>query len=107
MLLLLTIIFIPLFIIELTTAITYGKFLTYREVHHYMSTNKPFSLNLYDTSIVVGDSMKPGSGHISTVPFPLLSKYYIYGRGRVFRWSKASKELDVFYKNLLLNRDFS
>lgn len=95
-----------MFIIELTTAITYGRFLTYEEVLHYMISNKPFKLNPYDTSIISGNSNKHDSGYISTVAFPLLTKYYIYGRGRVFRWSKASKQLDAVHKNLKINNDF-
>lgn len=103
---LLIVIFTCIFIIELSISIVYGRFLTYEEVLHFIISNKPFKLNPLDTSIVSGNFMKHDSGHFSTVPIPILSKYYIYGRGRVFRWSKAHKQLEALHKNLKINNDF-
>lgn len=93
---------------EFATHTTYGKFLNDQEVFDYLKRYESFSLNPFDHSIVSGDidyknveqvleKLRNGD-FISTTPLSLFSKYYISGIGRVFAWSKGTKEIDKVFK---------
>lgn len=104
------IIFCTIFTIvsEFATHLTYGKFLSDNDVFDYLDRYESFSKNPYESSILSGDIdwsdtkkviEKLGQNDfISTTRMSLFSKYYISGKGRVFAWSKGSKEIDKLYK---------
>ena len=88
-------------ICELATRITYGRYLSNEEILNYLTKNKPFDLNPYDTNILSGNHNKRFSGFISKPYSSILSKYYISGRGLVPRWSKYTKHIDKMFMDLL------
>lgn len=88
-------------ILELSTRIVYGKYLSKNEILNYLIKNKPFTLNQNDADILSGRYDKRNSGYISKTETSILSKYYISDRGLIFRWSKYTKHIDKMMADLL------
>lgn len=59
---------------------------------------KNLSLNCFDDKILNIDYNFIDHNFITTLPFPILFKYYINGVGVIWRWSRVTKRIDQYYK---------
>ena len=97
-------------LVEVTSSITYGWFLSKNEVDDYLKQYKKFTLNRFTDEILQPDTsemtieeireMVRGDAFISKTIASFFSKYYISGKGKVFIWSEGSKKIDKIYQNL-------
>ena len=95
---------------EISSRGVYGPYLSNEEVFEFIDSYDEFEKNPFNPTIISGkidfesqsDMMRRmlDRRFISTSAIPILSKYYINRKGRVFRWSRASKRIDNLYKNL-------
>lgn len=86
-------------VIEFSTFITYGKFVTKQITDEYMNLDESkLRLNLFNPSILNIDGIifDPYS-YIAEVPFSLFSKYHISGLGTIPRWSKLHKRINEYF----------
>ena len=87
-------------ILEFANFAVYGKILDsafFEEVIKIQS-KKGIKLNGLDMSIIT-----IGNLPYITTNFSLFNKWHISGIGRVWRWSKLSKQLDELHNNAILN----
>lgn len=99
-----------LLVSELSTKSVYGSFISNKEVSEYVNGYDYFELNPYSKTLISGMNENEtredllnrlvDRTYISTTPLSIFSKYYINGKGRVFIFSKGSKQIDNLYKNL-------
>jgi hypothetical protein len=93
---------------EFSAMMTYGKIMDDVDVLTYLGRYESFSINRFENSILSGDidwsdynrvvqKIREGD-YISNTRFSLLSKYYIAGKGRVWRWSRGHKKINNLYK---------
>ena len=89
-------------VVELSLFITYGSFVKEKDVKEYLDKEDGnFELNPYNKDIIIS-FRKPWDGKFidKHVPLSFLSKYYIQGMGRVWRWSEGHKRIDNIFKKL-------
>ncbi len=95
MIVLLTLFFI-VFLLEVPKFLVLGGFVSKETTRKYIDLNKDdYRINTCDSSIL---SMKYNYNYISSIPFGVFSKYYIYKLGRVPRWSKLHRKIDEYFK---------
>lgn len=98
------------FVTEYSSRSIYGPFLTNEDVSQYIDKYDYFESNPFSTTLISGviengttedliNSLKDRS-FISVTEISIFTKYYINGKGRVLRFSRASKQIDNLYKNL-------
>ena len=92
---------------EISSTLTYGWLMKEEDIIKYLKRYGKFNINSFDHTIISGDidwsdtqqvinKIREGD-YISYTNISLLSKYYIAGKGRVFRWSNACKAIDELY----------
>lgn len=81
-------------ILEGATFLVFGWFISKETEKKFLELNfNNFEFNCFSDSILSTDP------YISTVPLPILTKYYISGKGTILRWSKLHKKIENHYKN--------
>lgn len=78
----------------ITTKMVYGSRLRDAAIVPFLESElKSYHLNPYseDRSILSADYNRLGNPFISEISMGTFSKYYIFGKGTVPRWSKAHK----------------
>jgi hypothetical protein len=76
---------------EISHIVVYGGYI--KNVDKYMDLNG-YYLNSYDSTILSHGGKKP---YIASTKIGILCKYYISGKGMVFRWSKLHKKIKQHY----------
>lgn len=89
-------------ICEFVTYIVYGGFVSKSVSEEYMNLDiSKLRFNSFDSSIImIVDQSLSDPFYIDKVPVSVFSKYHINELGTVPRWSKLSKRIDEFYKNI-------
>lgn len=96
---------------EISSSLTYGKFIKDDVVYDYIKSHKKFGLNPFDVSIMSPEYNFNDDFHeltkiikdhrfIAKTRLVLLSDYYISGVGRIPIWSKSNTKIKEMYKNL-------
>ena len=84
-------------VLEFGTFVVYGGPISKDTTDMYMlAYEDEISLNVFNKSILHINS-KILNRYISTLPFSIFSKYYIYGLGVVPRWSKLHKKINQYF----------
>jgi len=82
------------FILEGATFLVFGWFISKETEKKFLELDfNDFEFNSFSDSIL---STNP---YISTVPLPILTKYYINGEGTILKWSKLREKIEKHYKN--------
>lgn len=95
---------------EYSSRSIFGPFLSNEDVSLYIDKYDYFESNPFSTTLISGinendttediiNSLNDRS-FISVTEISIFTKYYINGKGRVLRFSRASKQIDNLYKNL-------
>ena len=81
-------------LVECATFYVFGWFISKETEKKFLELDfNDFEFNSFSDSIL---STNP---YISTVPLPILTKYYINGEGTILKWSKLHKKIEKHYKN--------
>lgn len=89
-------------IVELCLFIVYGFFVKEKDVKEYLDKRDVnFELNLLNKNILTFRNPWDGKFIDKHVPLSFLSKYYIQGMGRVWRWSEGHKRIDNLFKKIV------
>lgn len=87
--------------IELSLFITYGSFVKEKDVKEYFDKRDGnFQLNPFNKDIISFHNPWDGIFINKHIPLSFLSKYYISGMGRVWRWSHGHKKINNLFKTL-------
>ena len=88
--------------IELSLFTFYGGFVKEKDVKEYLDKRDgDFELNLVNKDIIISFH-KPWDGTFINkhIPLSFLSKYYISGMGRVWRWSEGHRRIEKLFEEL-------
>ena len=81
-------------LVECATFYVFGWFISKETEKKFLELDfNDFDFNSFSDSILSTDP------YISTVPLPILTKYYINGEGTILKWSKLHKKIEKHYKN--------
>lgn len=87
--------------IELSLFIAYGSFVKEKDVKEYFDKRDGnFQLNPFNKDIISFHNPWDCKFIKKHVPLSFLSKYYIQGMGRVWRWSEGHKKINNLYKTI-------
>lgn len=84
-------------IFEITIALVFGSFISKAKIKAYLDERwDRFERN----GSIIGYYFKYDGMFIAEHHETILSKYYVSGMGRVWRWSKAHRRINELYKRL-------
>ena len=84
-------------IFEIAITLVFGSFVSRAKIKAYLDERGDrFERN----GSIIGYYFKYDGMFIAEHPEAVLSKYYVRGMGRVWRWSKAHRRIEELYKRL-------
>lgn len=92
---------IVMIVIELITTLMCGKFIKEEILTKYLDGKEDeFYLDIFSNTLLSHQTPNDAT-FITDHPGPsLFSKYYVYGLGRVFRWSEGHRRIEKIYQEL-------